>query len=116
MKKASIFKRFLAVFIDGLLFAGLFWVVQNPSVQLLTIVYETILLSQWGGQTVGKKIMGIKVVTTSGGQVDWVKAFVRSISKILSGLALGLGYFWAIWDPETQTWHDKLADTYVIEA
>jgi uncharacterized RDD family membrane protein YckC len=114
MKKASIFKRFLAAFIDGLLFAVLFWAIKNPAVQILSIVYETILISQWGGYTVGKKIMGIKVVTTSGGQVDWVKAFVRSISKILSGLALGLGYFWAIWDPQTQTW--QLADTYVIEA
>jgi uncharacterized RDD family membrane protein YckC len=115
MKKASIFKRFLAILIDGLLFAGLFWVVRNPGVQLLSIVYETILISQWGGYTIGKKIMGIKVVSIPGGKVDWVKAFVRSISKILSGLVLCLGYLWAIWDPQTQTWHDKLADTYVVE-
>jgi uncharacterized RDD family membrane protein YckC len=116
MKKASIFKRFLAVLIDGLIFGGLFLLFRNPGIQLLSIVYETILISQWGGYTIGKKIMGIKVVTTSGGQVDWVKAFVRSISKILSSLVLGLGYLWAIWDPQTQTWHDKLADTYVVEA
>jgi len=115
MKKASVLKRFSAILIDGVLFAGLFWVVRNPGVQFLSIVYETILISQWGGYTVGKKIMGIRVVNTAGGKVDWVKAFVRSISKILSGLALCLGYFWAIWDPETQTWHDKLADTYVVE-
>ena len=115
MKKASIFKRFLAILIDGILFGGLFWVFRNPSVQLLSIVYETILISQWNGYTVGKKIMGIKVISASGGQVDWVKAFVRSISKVLSGLVLCLGYLWAIWDPQTQTWHDKLADTYVVE-
>jgi uncharacterized RDD family membrane protein YckC len=116
MKKASIIKRFLAVLIDGILFAGLFWIFQNPGVQLLSIVYETILISQWGGYTIGKKIMGIKVVSASSKDLDWVKAFVRSISKILSGLALCLGYFWAIWDPNSQTWHDKLADTYVVEA
>ncbi len=46
MKKASIIKRFVAVLIDGILFAGLFWVFQNPSVQLLSSVYETILISQ----------------------------------------------------------------------
>ena len=116
MKKASLLKRFLAVLIDGLFFGGLFWIFRNPSVQILSIVYETILISQWNGYTIGKKIMGIKVVTTSGGQVDWVKAFVRSISKILSGIFLCLGYFWVIWDAESQTWHDKIADTFVIEA
>jgi uncharacterized RDD family membrane protein YckC len=116
MKKAPFWKRFLAVFIDGLLFCGLFFVFRNPGFQFLSIVYETILLSQWGGYTIGKKVMGIKVVTTSGGSLDWLKAFIRSISKILSALPLCLGYFWMLWDGNSQTWHDKIADTVVVEA
>jgi uncharacterized RDD family membrane protein YckC len=104
MKKARFGKRFLAFLIDALLSLGVF-----------IFVYETILVSQWGGYTVGKKIVGIRVVSVQGEPIGWVEAFVRSISKILSHF-LFLGFLWMLWDPESQTWHDKIADTYVVEA
>lgn len=104
MKKAGFFQRLMAALIDHALSLVVFW-----------IIYETILVSQWNGYTVGKKIMGIRVVSQNGGPVDWVKAFVRSISKVLSGMFLGMGYLWMLWDENSQTWHDKLAETYVVE-
>jgi uncharacterized RDD family membrane protein YckC len=123
MKKAGFWSRFFAVFIDGLLMApfsyGLMLVdPKAPGVGgfLISIIYETILLSQWNGQTVGKKILGIRVTTASGGSLDWVKAFIRSISKILSTLVFCLGYLWMLWDGESQTWHDKIADTIVVKS
>ena|SRR5260221_6072933 len=115
MKKAGFFKRFFAAFIDGLLFGGVGFVLHNNSFGLLSIVYETILISQWNGQTIGKKILGIRVTAVSGGKIDWLKAFIRSISKILSALPLCLGYLWMLWDEKSQTWHDKIADTYVVK-
>ncbi len=105
MKKAGFWRRWVALVIDLFLSLG-----------FLLIVYETILLSQWNGYTIGKKIMGIKVVRTDGKTPDWIHAFVRSISRWLSALPLELGYFWMLWDKDSQTWHDKLADTYVVEA
>ena len=115
MKKAGFFRRFLAAFIDGLLFGGVGLVLHNNSFGLLSIVYETVLISQWNGQTIGKKILGIRVKAASG-KIDWLKAFIRSISKILSALPLCLGYLWMLWDDKSQTWHDKIADTFVVEA
>ena len=103
MKKAGFFQRFLATLIDHLLCLGVFW-----------IVYEAVLVSQWDGYTVGKKIMGIRVVSANPGKVDWVRAFVRSVSKILSSFLL-LGYLWMLADEDSQTWHDKLAETYVVQ-
>ncbi len=115
MTKASFFKRFMALLIDQLLFGAVFfWVFFG--IPVLFLVYETILVSQWNGQTIGKKIMGIRVVKTDGSSVDWVKAFVRSLCRYLSSLALLLGYFWMLWDKDSQTWHDKLAETDVVEA
>ncbi|HEY5038127.1 MAG TPA: RDD family protein [bacterium] len=123
MNKAGFWSRFFAAFIDGLLMApfsyGLMLFVPHTSGAigwLISIVYETVLLSQWNGQTIGKKVLGIRVTTTSGGSLDWMKAFIRSISKILSALVLLLGYFWMLWDGESQTWHDKIADTIVVKA
>lgn len=37
------------------------------------------------------------------------------IGKWVSGLVFGLGYFWAIWDKDGQTWHDKIAGTVVVK-
>jgi len=37
------------------------------------------------------------------------------IGRFLSGLFLGLGYFWALFDRNAQAWHDKLAGTVVIQ-
>lgn len=114
MKKAGFWQRFFALVIDHLLFVLLIWA--PFTIPVFFVIYETLLISQWNGQTIGKKIMGLKVISTNGGQVDWVKAFVRALSRYLSGLLLGLGYLWMLWDDKSQTWHDKLADTYVVEA
>lgn len=116
MTKAGFLIRFLAVFIDGLLFAGVGIAIHFPLFGLLGIVYETILISRWNGQTIGKKIMGIKVVTVAGGSLDATRAFIRSLSKILSALPLYLGFLWALWDDRHQAWHDKIADTLVVKA
>ena len=115
MKKAGFFLRLIALLIDSVLFWAMGFVFRNGIFGVLYIVYETVLVSQWGGHTIGKKIMGIRVVPDSGGQVNWVKAFIRSISKILSAVVIYLGFLWMLWDEKSQTWHDKLAETYVIQ-
>ena len=115
MKKSGFFKRLIAAFIDAILFMVLGASFHNGGVGALWVIYETILISQWGGYTVGKKVLGIRVVSTNGEKVDLLKAFIRSISQILSSLLLGLGYLWMLWDKDSQTWHDKIADTFVVE-
>ena len=68
------------------------------------------------GQTLGKKAAGIKVVRADSVEpLGLGKGFVRWLGRIPSSLILGLGYFWMIWDDEKQTWHDKIADTYVVK-
>lgn len=70
------------------------------------------------GQTIGKKLLKIKVVkkddTTT--NPDYVATFLREIiGKPISALVLGLGYFWMLWDKQKQTWADKIAGTVVIK-
>jgi uncharacterized RDD family membrane protein YckC len=104
MNKAGFWRRFFAVLIDHIFSFGIF-----------IFLYETILISQWGGYTIGKKIMGIRVVAVDGKPIGLVEAFVRSISKILSYF-LFIGFLWMLWDEKSQTWHDKIAETFVVEA
>ena len=50
----------------------------------------------------------------TGGRVDYGRAFIRYLVGIVSQLPCYLGYFWMLWDPEKQTWHDKASKTYVV--
>lgn len=69
------------------------------------------------GQTLGKKALGIKVIRLSGEpSVGYANAFLReTVGKFASAIVFGVGYLWAIWDPQKQTWHDKIANTIVVK-
>jgi uncharacterized RDD family membrane protein YckC len=101
-------KRAVAVIIDVIIL-GIVCNVIGPLGGLAWMVYEVCLLTLWNGQTIGKKILGIRVTP----QPDWGKAIVRTVMKIISSIPLGLGYFWMLWDKKGQTWHDKVAETIV---
>ncbi len=126
MAYAGFGRRLLAVILDGIILSipavGLGFALSfgrsggSGSNILLTILYEALLIALWNGQTIGKLAMGIRVVTADGAPVPVGMAFARAGMKIVSGAALGLGYLWMLWDLNKQTWHDKVAKTYVIRA
>lgn len=67
------------------------------------------------GQTIGKKIMGVKVVPVADGMMTYRKAFVRYIGYGISEIPLFLGFLWIAFDKNKQGWHDKIAGTYVVK-
>jgi uncharacterized RDD family membrane protein YckC len=68
------------------------------------------------GQTPGKMVMGLKVVSAeTGGLLDTGGAAIRYVGYIVSGIAIYLGFLWVIWDPKHEGWHDKIARTKVIK-
>jgi uncharacterized RDD family membrane protein YckC len=69
----------------------------------------------WKGTTLGGIIIGLRVVRTDGGELRAIDAVVRGLSSLFSFAALGLGCFWMLQDAERQTWHDKIAGTYVVK-
>jgi uncharacterized RDD family membrane protein YckC len=66
--------------------------------------------------TLGKKALGLKVTDLQGQQVDFLHATGRYFGKILSGLALCIGYLVMISDKKKQTWHDKMSGCVVIKS
>lgn len=69
------------------------------------------------GQTLGKRWMGIKVVTADGVPPSFWRAVGRAlIGYMISSWIVSLGFLWMLWDDYAQTWHDKLFGTYVVEA
>ena len=69
------------------------------------------------GQSWGHKATGIRVVDANSGQsLSPGRVFGRQLARILSGFLCYLGYFWMLWDPKKQTWHDKILNTIVVTA
>ena len=68
------------------------------------------------GTTVGGIIFGLRIVRLDGRAIDWPTAIVRALSSILSAIVVGLGFIWVVFDPERQSWHDKIAGTVVVFA
>ena len=114
--------RFGGAFIDGLVVGVanvLLRVILGPVGQglglALSLAYFTYLEGSPSGQTVGKRAVGIRVVSfANGGPLGYGQAAVRWVARILSAIPCLLGYFWMLWDKEKQTWHDKLANCVVV--
>jgi uncharacterized RDD family membrane protein YckC len=83
---------------------------------IINFIYNWYFWTRRDGQTPGKAAVNIRVIKTDGTPISDIDALVRVIGYTLSGLVLGVGYLWALWDSNSQTWHDKMARTYVVIA
>lgn len=95
--------------------AGLLGVLAFLFYVAFPIVYFGYMEGQPSGQTFGKRALGLRVVDfDSAGSLPLGRAMLRSLVRsFLSGIFL-LGYLWMLWDPQQQTWHDKLIGTTVV--
>lgn len=80
-----------------------------------TIGYFTLMTAGKSGATIGKSLLGIKVICTETSEISYGKALVRTISSYLSAMFLYVGFLIAIIDKRNQTFHDKIAGTVVVE-
>ena len=89
--------------------------VSYPSVVLIFLGAELYFFSR--SQTIGKAILGLRVVDARTGRpVGFAKMLLREIIvKKASSSVLWLGYIWILIDKYNRGWHDKILDTYVID-
>jgi uncharacterized RDD family membrane protein YckC len=65
------------------------------------------------GATPGMQLRGLTVVRLDGSLPDTRQLLWRSFGYLLSASALTLGFFWALWDEDRFTWHDRISQTYL---
>ena len=94
---------------------------------LLSVAVWIFLAAQYrNGQSLGKRIVGIRVVRADGQPPSWAYNFiVRTLLikwlliGVFSGITLGVfllvNYLWPLWDDKRQAGHDKMADTFVVK-
>ena len=66
------------------------------------------------GQTPGKTLMGLQIITTNGQRLTFGRAVRRLLGYIVSILTLWLGFAWILVDNRRQGLHDKIAGTLVV--
>jgi uncharacterized RDD family membrane protein YckC len=66
------------------------------------------------GQTVGKRLVGLRVIDGWGERPSIIRAVGRALAYAPSLLLTGLGFVWIAFDREKRGLHDWLADTYVV--
>jgi uncharacterized RDD family membrane protein YckC len=81
----------------------------------IQVFYFTLMESSKAQGTVGKMALGIKVTDINGAKLDFGKAFVRSLSRIVSGMILLIGYIMAAFTEKKQALHDIIAGTVVVK-
>lgn len=121
--RASFGRRLVALLVDAIILAvayGIFWGIFDTTLAYIVtlaggLAYFALLEGGPRGQTLGKRVMDIRVVDfAAGGEIGYGRGALRYVGRILSGIPCYLGYFWMLWDKEKQTWHDKIATTVVV--
>jgi uncharacterized RDD family membrane protein YckC len=134
MTYVGVGRRFVAVFVDGVLLlvlsgpfaelrhgAGywqigwhgrhLFW----PS--LIAIAYF-VLLEGIGGATIGKFVTGIRVVNEDGAKLGWAGAVIRNVARVVDAFPYFLPYLVgaiSVWvSPTKQRLGDRWANSVVV--
>lgn len=69
------------------------------------------------GQTLGKKIVSIKVLTTDGQVMGaWLSLGRTLLFSILTTCTCYINALWPLWDDKKQALHDKVVKTVVLKA
>lgn len=71
-------------------------------------------LSVRNGQTWAHRLLGVRVVSRQEEPLGGFPMFLRDLAHLLDFLFVCVGFLWALWDREKQTFADKICGTVVI--
>ena len=105
---ASMGRRLLALLIDWLLSMVIaYWITRSQFWTIAVFAVEILVLTALTGTTVGKRLVGIRVIRTGGGMVGFRWALVRT-ALLLTVVPPLLS------DRDLRGLHDRAADTIVV--
>ncbi|HWU43716.1 MAG TPA: RDD family protein, partial [Bdellovibrio sp.] len=129
MQPAKFYRQFLAASLDSIVFVLLTGISQKvlarsfqpPTLasvlalaQIFIFIGYYIYPVKKSGQTFGKKIFGLQIISTDI-ELTYFNVFMREfVGKLLSILLLGIGYLLPFFNSEKRALHDYLAKTQVV--
>jgi len=125
LQYVSVGPRFLAVLIDTIILAivnGIIGAVLHNSSAIgiisavIGIAYY-IIMEATQGATVGKMVLGLRVVRADGAPISWNESVIRNLLRIVDGLFIYLIGAILVWNsPTRQRLGDRVAKTVVIRS
>lgn len=82
----------------------------------VTAVFAYQLIGNLKGATIGKRLLGLRVVTRDGGQPDFLRSLIRASVWLIGTTAGSFGFLVALFNRENRTLHDYASGTVVVEA
>jgi uncharacterized RDD family membrane protein YckC len=132
---APIGRRFLAGMVDGLVLllgGGLFTLIFRsaggrftfipPNLAIVAVIAIIFVWSYFGFftaldfSTPGQAWMGIEVRNMEGWPPTPPESFLRAFGYLVSLSAFMIGFFWALVDSDSLTWHDRISGTFLTTA
>jgi len=80
------------------------------------LLYWAVLESSSRQATFGKRIMGLEVTDLEGNRLSFLRAFLRTLAKIISSIPFGLGFLIAAFTARKQALHDIIVKTLVVRS
>jgi uncharacterized RDD family membrane protein YckC len=93
----------------------------------VALLYSPIWMVRTNGQTLGKQLMGIRVIRPDGRRIEFLYALVREVvvktflfaglgGSLTFGLLWLLDCLWPLWDDENRALHDMIVNSRVVRA
>lgn len=93
-----------------------FFSIEVILIAIVTLLYFVLLTKKWG-QTIGKRVFGIKVVSKNAQQLTWSALIFREVvgRYILQAFTLSYTLYAIVaFQRKKQGLHDMIGDTYVV--
>ena len=117
-------RRFVALLLDGVLLGvvnGILFLllrsvpfVADVVVSVISVVY-IFAMEATRGATIGKMMLGLRVVKIDGSPIGWSESIIRNLLRVVDGFAAYLVGAILIWtSPQRQRLGDRVAKTVVV--
>jgi uncharacterized RDD family membrane protein YckC len=85
-------------------------------VVMIPLIIGSYFVMFWAltGRTIGKWVMGLRVVDLAGHPPTLSQSVIRIIGYGISAIVFWLGYLWVLVDDNRRAWHDHMARTWVV--
>lgn len=90
---------------------------RTPPLALFGVIFAVyfLLSESFGGQSIGKMLLGLRVVEDDKYQkpTGFAHACKRLVLLAMGAALLGLGFLASFWDPKRRPWHDRYSGSIV---
>ena len=117
-------RRFVALLIDGVLLGivnGIIFLLLRsvPALAEVVVTLISILyifaMEATQGATLGKMVLGLRVVRVDGSPIGWSESIIRNLLRVIDGIGAYLVGAILIWtSPQKQRLGDRVAKTVVV--